>query len=151
MPLAAVIATPRTHRDALSAALLAAELNEPFDLVHTPSVVFAELFTAVQVLRKSVPFATFRLLRRISCDDRDELRVGAARALANFAEIYPDRVEELLLPLACDPSRRVRNAAAETLARLLTVAPELPERWRWHPDRAVAVLDKARRFAAKRG
>jgi hypothetical protein len=139
------------RRDPLSAALLAAELNEPFDLTQTPPVVFAELFASVKALRASVPFATFRLLSRLASDTRDLLREGAARALTGFTEIYPARVEETLLILACDSSRRVRTAAAETLARLLPLVPDIADRWRWHPDRAVAVLDRARRFASQKG
>lgn len=150
MPLPA----PVEHQsDVMAAALCAAELNEPFDLVHTPSVIFAELFAAVQRLRDLVPYATLRLLSRLGNDPRDELRTGVARALAGFVELYPTRVEELLLPLACDSCRRVRAAAAETLATLLASLedPEaLTARWRWHPDRAVDVLDRARKSLQKR-
>jgi hypothetical protein len=138
--------------DTLAAALCAAELNEPFDLVHTPSLAFAELFGNVQQLRTLVPFATFRLLSRLGGDERDEVRAGAAKALQSFVDVYPDRVEDVLLQLACDPVRRVRNAAAETLAKLLRVLPnptELVDRWRWHPDRATDVLDRARKSLAK--
>ena len=141
-----------TRPDALALALCAAELNEPFDLVHTPASALAELFGAVGQLRAIVPFATVRLLARLSSDERDEIRVGVARGLAAFVDVYPDRVEELLLPLACDPARRVRAAAADTLAKLLAAVPDVEaviERWRWHPDRAVEVLEKARK-AAKR-
>src|SRR4051794_385901 len=64
---------PQTE-DTVAAALLAAELNEPFDLVHAPPFAFAELFGNVRQLSALVPFATFRLLARLSCDDRDEIR-----------------------------------------------------------------------------
>jgi HEAT repeats len=149
MPLPAPLGVD-ARPDLMCAALCAAELNEPFDLVHTPSVMLAELFHAVPRLRQLVPFATFRLLARLGNDPRDEVRVGTARALAEFVEMYPERVEELLLPLACDPSRRVRTAAVEPLAALLARQPEmLAERWRWHPDRAVEVLERARKQLAK--
>jgi hypothetical protein len=143
---------PQTQ-DTVAAALCAAELNEPFDLVHAPQVALAELFANVQQLSALVPFATFRLLARLSCDDRDEVRVGVTRALGSFVGMYPDRVEELLLPLSCDPARRVRNAAVDTLSMLLRVLPDpenLVERWRWHPDRAVDVLEKAKKLNQKR-
>jgi hypothetical protein len=140
-------------QDTIAAALCAAELNEPFDLVHAPAFAFAELFGNVRQLTALVPFATFRLLARLSCDDRDEIRKEVVHALASFVSLYPDRVEELLLPLSCDPSRRVRQAAAETLSALLAALadPEnLIERWRWHPDRAVDVLEKAKKLTAKK-
>jgi hypothetical protein len=151
MPLAAV--APSSRQDTIAAALCAAEANEPFDLVHVPSGAFSEFFGAVHRLRALVPFATFRLLTRLVNDERDELRVGAAHALAFFADLHPDPVEALLLPLACDSTRRVRAAAAETLAWLLRLLPDpepLIERWRWHPDRAVDVLAKARKAAASK-
>jgi HEAT repeat protein len=139
------------RRDLLSAALCAAELNEAFDLDHTPSLVWAELFANVYRLRDLVPCATLRLLGRLAGDARDEVRVGAARALGAFTDSDPDRVETALLPLACDPSRRVRAAAAETLGLLLRAigdVSDLIERWQWHPDRAAEVLSRARRCLA---
>jgi hypothetical protein len=154
MPLPALAprALPR-RPDVMAAALCAAELNEPFDLVHTPSVELAELFPAAPRLRELVPCATFRLLTRLCNDPRDELRAGTARALGEFAALYPDRVEDLLLPLACDPCRRVRTATVDSLAALLRALPrpdELVERWRWHPDRALDVLERARKITKKR-
>jgi hypothetical protein len=149
MPLPAPLALLQGP-DVMAAALCAAELNEPFDLVHTPSVMLGELFPAAPRLRALVPYATFRLLTRLCNDPRDELRAGTARALGEFVGLYPDRVEELLLPLACDPSRRVRAAAAEALAALLGPDPDaLVERWRWHPDRAVECLERARKLLKK--
>jgi HEAT repeats len=152
MPLPAILSLP-DRPDLMAAALCAAELNEPFDLVHTPSVMLAELFREVPRLRALVPYATFRLLARLANDPRDELRAGVARALAEFVELYGPGVEELLLPLACDPCRRVRTASAETLAELLRRLPgeeELAERWRWHPDRALEVLERAKKLVKKR-
>ena len=136
----------------MAAALCAAELNEPFDLQHTPSVMLAELFIAVHRLRDLVPYATFRLLGRLAGDSREELRVGVARSLAAFVELYPARVEELLLALGCDSCRRVRAAAAETLAELLRQPHReaLLERWSWHPDRALEVLNRAKKLVQKR-
>ena len=147
MPMLAALPVP-TRRDVLSSALCAAELNEPFDLDHTPSVVWTELFGSVEILRALVPCATLRLIGRLASDERDEIRVGAARALGSFVGADPERVESLLLPLACDSSRRVRTAAAETLGKLLAAlddADELINRWLWHPDRAAEVMARARR------
>jgi hypothetical protein len=153
MALPALLQSYPQTQDTIAAALCAAELNEPFDLVHAPPFALAELFGNLHQLTALVPFATFRLLARLSCDDRDEVRVGVTRGLANFVALYPERVEELLLPLSCDPSRRVRSAAVDTLSMLLRVLPdpdELIERWRWHPDRAVDVLEKAKKLSKKR-
>jgi hypothetical protein len=73
-----------------------------------------------------------------------------AKALAWFVELYPDRVEELLLLLACDPCRRVRHAAATTLATLLPAVDnfrKLMEVWLTeHPERAQKTLLAARRW-----
>jgi hypothetical protein len=151
--LVAVRASQIESRDFVAAALCAAELNEPFDLAHAPTIAFVELFFAVQHLRNVVPYATFRLLTRLSSDERDELRVGVARALGHFVNIYPEKMEDLLLPLACDPARRVRAAAVEALSLLLLDSPhpeEIVERWRWYPDRAVDVLERARKSLNKR-
>jgi hypothetical protein len=151
MPLPALLGSPAP--DLMAAALCAAELNEPFDLEHTPSALLSELFRETARLRGLVPCATFRLLARLANDRRDELRAGTARALAEFVQLYPTRVEELLLPLACDSSRRVRAAAAETLAALLEHLPDrepLLERWRRHPDRALDVLERASRLLVKK-
>jgi hypothetical protein len=114
--------------DLMAAALCAAELNEPFDLAQTPSVMFAELFLAVHRLRELVPYATVRLLTRLGNDPRDELRAGTARALGDFVDIYPARVEKLLLSLACDPSGPVRAAAAGTLSATLRKARKNPKK-----------------------
>ncbi|HEX4513317.1 MAG TPA: hypothetical protein VH054_07265 [Polyangiaceae bacterium] len=130
-------------------ALCAAEFGEPFDLARLPAQALRNLFEAVPQLAVSVPFATERLLARLAADGRVEVRVEAAKNLASFVELYPERVEELLLLLSCDPNRRVRHAASETLAVLL---PRTPDPWRlietWeneHPDRAREALRNARR------
>ena len=143
MPL---VARSRPSRS-LAAALCAAELGEPFAFDRAPEIA-PELFSAIAALRVSVPFATLRLLGRLACDDHPDVRAGVARALPWFADLYPDRVEQLLLPLACDSARAVRAAAVDALADLLESAPaaqDIVDRWQWHPDRAREVLDRARR------
>ncbi len=140
-------ASPVPPADPLATALCAAELGEPFDLEHAPASLTRELFAAVPKLRVCVPFATLRLLARLQGDDRAEVRLGVARALPWFAELYPSRVEELLLPLSCDANAKVRAATVETLADLLELADDpgpIIERWQWHPDRARDVLKRAR-------
>jgi hypothetical protein len=132
----------------VSAALCAAELGESFDLARVPRAQVAEFFAAVPSLRRTVPFATLRLLARLGHDDRVDLRAATARALAAFVDWYPSAVEGLLLPLACDPRRQVRHASAETLAQLLLGHADparLIEIWQAHPDRARDVLAQARR------
>jgi HEAT repeats len=130
-------------------ALCAAEFGESFDLARLPPQTLKDLFAAVPQLAVSVPFAMVRLLARLATDARVDVRMEAAKNLAQFVEIYPERVEELLLLASCDPSRKVRAAAAETLAALL---PRIPDPWRlietWeneHPDRAREALRSARR------
>jgi hypothetical protein len=89
-----------------------------------------------------------RLLSRLANDERCDARAEAAGALGWFVDLYPERVEALLLPLACDVSRQVRAAAAETLAELIPVAANphrLVEQWQSHPERAREVLQAARR------
>jgi hypothetical protein len=140
--------------DPLVVALYAAEVGEPYDIGRAPSELWRGLFDAVPKLRRTVPFATFRLLGRLITDARWEVRAGVAQALPWFAEVYPDRIEELLLPLACDPSRRVRTAAAEALAVILrgcANAETIMSRWQTqHPDRAREVMERARALAARR-
>ena len=133
-------------------ALCAAEFGESFDLARLTPQSLRDLFAAVPQLAVSVPFATVRLLARLTTDGRVDVRVEAAKNLGSFVDIYPERVEELLLLLSCDPSRRVRHAAGETLALLL---PRMPDPWRlietWeneHPDRAREALRNARRTLA---
>ena len=133
----------------VSRALCAAEFGESFDLSRLPPNALQDLFAAVPQLQVSVPFATLRLLARLATDTRVDVRMEAAHGLGHFVEIYPEKVEELLLLLACDPSRKVRAAAAATLAALL---PRLADPWRlietWqneHPDRAREALRVARR------
>ncbi|HEY2743810.1 MAG TPA: HEAT repeat domain-containing protein [Polyangia bacterium] len=137
-----------TNEDALAAALLAAELGEPHLASRLSSDVLRELFSSVPELHLSVPYATLKLLARLACDGRTEVRAQTARALGWFVDAYPDRIEELLLLLACDSSRKVRAAAAESLADLIPRANdpwELIEQWNTHPDRAREVLEVARR------
>src|SRR5581483_890728 len=133
--------------DPLAAALCAAELGEPFDLDHASTDLWRELFSAVPKLRVCVPFATLRLWARLAGDPRAEVRIGVARALPWFAEAYPERVEEILLPLACDSSGKVRAASVGALTDLLELSADpwpIIERWQWHPDRAREVLARAR-------
>lgn len=134
--------------DQLTAALCAAELGEPFDFNRFHAQQFRELFAAVPALRVSVPFATLRVLSRLCNDGRVEVRTATARALAEFIDCYPARVEELLFLLACDSSRKVRHAAAETLAKLIPASNDpwrIIEAWQDHPDRARDTLKLARR------
>jgi len=137
-----------TTEDTLAAALLAAELGEPFDAQRLPLEALQELFSSLPELHVSVPYATLKLLSRLANDGRVDVRAQTARALGWFVDAYPDRVEELLLVLACDSSRKVRAAAAESLADLIPRANdpwELIEHWNAHPDRAREVLKTARR------
>jgi hypothetical protein len=99
-------------------------------------------------LHVSIPYATLKLLARLAADGRVDVRAQTARALGWFVDLYPKRVEELLLVLACDSSRKVRAAAAESLADLIPAVNdpwELIEEWNRHPDRAREVLRTARR------
>ena len=137
-----------TTEDTLAAALLAAELGEPFDAQRLPVEALQELFSSLSELHVSVPYATLKLLSRLANDGRVDVRAQAARALGWFVDHYPERVEELLLLLACDSSRKVRAAAAESLADLIPRANdpwELIEHGNAHPDRAREVLKTARR------
>jgi HEAT repeats len=134
--------------DSLAAALLAAELGEPYDTPRMPNEALRELFTSMNELHVSVPCATVKLLSRLANDGRVEVRAHTARALGWLVDAYPQRVDELLLLLACDTSRKVRAAAAESLADLIPSANdpwEIIEAWNTHPDRARRVLEAARR------
>lgn len=134
--------------DALAAALLAAELGEPCDTQRLGADALRELFTSMNELHVSVPYATLKLLSRLANDGRVDVRMQTARSLGWFVEAYPKRVEELLLLLACDSSRKVRAAAAESLADLIPRANDpwaIIESWNAHPDRAREVLAQARR------
>lgn len=145
MPL---LARKKDPTDVLAGALLAAELGEPTDTARLSADVLRELFESIAELRVAVPYATIKLLSRLASDGRVEVRAQTARALGWFAEIYPDRVEELLLVLSCDASRKVRHAAAESLADLLPVVDDplqMLEEWQAHPDRARETLQLARR------
>jgi HEAT repeat protein len=137
-----------TTEDALAAALLAAELGDSFDTQRLSPEALRELFSSLAELHVSVPYATLKLLSRLTNDGRVDVRAATARALGWFVEAYPHRVEELLLVLACDTSRKVRSAAAESLADLIPRANDpwqLIEQWNGHPDRARRVLEAARR------
>jgi hypothetical protein len=143
-----ILARKMSTTDVLAAALLAAELGEPCDTQRLPAEALSELFSSMNELHSSIPFATMRLLSRLASDGRVDVRAQAARALGWFVDAYPDRVEELLLVLACDSSRKVRAAAAESLADLIPAANDpwsIIEAWNEHPDRAREVLEKARR------
>jgi hypothetical protein len=126
--------------DLLCAALYAAEVGAPFDVLHAPEALLDEIFRMVPRLRATVAYAAARLLARLSTHPRGEVREGVARALPVFADLYLERVEELLLVLACDPQARVRAAAEDALERVLARLAELSdlvplvERWRAHPD-----------------
>jgi hypothetical protein len=135
------------RQDPLAAALLAAEMDEPYAYDRLPITAIVELAESVKTLRVSVPFATLRLLARLAHDERTEVRAQIARLLTWFADLYPERVEQLLMPMACDVNRKVRAAVAESLADLLESlpAPEaLIDRWERLPDRGREVLDAAR-------
>jgi hypothetical protein len=135
------------EEDALAAALLAAELNQPFALEDLPGPLIRELFQAMPQLRVSVPFAAMRLLQRLATHGRNDIRFNVARALPYFADLYPDAVEQALLPLACDSLRKVRGVAAEALADLLEVSPDpraIIARWQRQPEKAREVLERAR-------
>src|SRR4051812_48690602 len=108
---------PKT--DPLAAALLAAELDEPYPYDRLPLTSITELVESVKTLRVSVPFATIRLLTRLAQDSRAEVRLQVAHLLTWFADLYPDRVEQLLMPLACDSTKKVRTAVTESLADLI--------------------------------
>jgi hypothetical protein len=139
---------PAKARDPLAAALLAAELSEPFPFDKLPTASLRELFDGMSGLRISVPFATMNLLERLSEDLRAEVRAGVARSLPWFADLYPERAEKLLMPLANDAARKVRSSVAESLADLLesSTAPwSLIARWERLSERARDVLKTARK------
>jgi HEAT repeats len=143
-----ILARKLSTTDALANALLAAELGEPCDTQRLPPEALRELFSSMQELHVSVPYATLKLLARLASDGRVDVRAQAARALGWFVEAYPERVEELLLVLACDSSRKVRAAAAESVADLIQRGHDpwaVIEAWNEHPDRARQVLLEARR------
>lgn len=122
----ALLACKSETMDVLAEALLAAELDHPYDTARLPPEALRELFEAIAVLRAIVPFATLRLLGRLAGDGRLEVRARVAEALGRFAADYPDPVAPLLARLACDTSRRVRAAAAESIAELL---PDADDPW----------------------
>jgi hypothetical protein len=143
-----MLARKNSTTDVLAAALLAAELGEAYDTQRLPTEVLRELFTSMDELHVSVPYATLKLLSRLANDGRVDVRAHTARAIGWFVDAYPKRVDELLLLLACDTSRKVRAAAAESLADLIPRANdpwEIIEAWNTHPDRAREVLKAARR------
>jgi hypothetical protein len=143
-----MLARKNSTTDALAAALLAAELGDPYDTQRLPTEALRELFSSMNELHVSVPYAALKLLSRLANDGRVDVRTQTARALGWFVVGYADRVEELLLLLACDTSRKVRAAAAESLADLIPAANDpwgIIEAWNAHPDRAREVLKAARR------
>src|SRR3954466_11010181 len=103
MPL---LARKSSTTDALAAALLAAELGEPCDTQRLPAEALGELFSSMNELHVSVPYAALKLLARLATDGRVDVRAQTARALGWFVDAYPKRVDELLLLLACDTSRK---------------------------------------------
>jgi hypothetical protein len=139
---------PTGGSDPLSAALLAAELGEPFAYDRLTLAVVSELFDSMAELRISVPYATLNLLGHLAQDLRAEVREGVAQALAWLVDLYPDRVEQLLRKLALDGAREVRTAVAEPLADLLVSSPaprDVVARWSRLPDLGRDVLAAARR------
>lgn len=139
---------PARARDPLAAALLAAELCEPFAFASLSLPVLRELFDGMSGLRVSVPYATMNLLDKLREDQRAEVRAGVARSLPWFADLYGERVEKLLMALAVDASRKVRTAVSEALADLIesSTAPwTLIARWERLPERARDVLKTARK------
>jgi hypothetical protein len=103
-------------RDALAAALCAAELGEPTGPFSVELVT--DLFAALPKLERTVPYATLRLLGRLSRDRRAEVRAAVARALPQFFPLYADEAEALLRRLAGDEHRGVRTTAADAFATL---------------------------------
>src|SRR5579884_2363157 len=76
--------------DVLAAALLAAELGEPYDTQRIDGEALRELFSSMAELHVSVPFATLRLLGRLANDARVDVRAETARALGWFVDQYPE-------------------------------------------------------------
>ena len=147
-PSAAAAVVPATSHDPLATALCAAELGEPSGGEPAPAQLVRELFDAMPQLRVSVPFATLQLLSRWSRDERPEVRASVAQALPWLVELYPERVEQILLALACDNWRKVRQAVTESLADALESSTNpwaLIARWERHPERAREVLSAARK------
>lgn len=120
MAIAARIAPPplppRNEVD-LPSALCAAELGEPVELKRAP-MVMREILRSATKLRASVPYATLKLLERLSSDERSDVRANVAEALPHFADAYPKQVDGILRTLASDSNRRVRSAALATLATI---------------------------------
>jgi hypothetical protein len=108
---------------ALARALCAVELSEPIAPAQLPIDALRELFNATVLLRDSVPFATVGLLACLAGDGRVDVRTRAAEALADFVDLYPERIEVLLLKLSNDVSRKVRWAATASLAALQSRRP----------------------------
>ena len=67
-------------------ALLAAELGEPFDTQRLAPETLRELFSSLDELHVSVPYATLKLLSRLANDGRVEVRAQAARAIGWFVD-----------------------------------------------------------------
>ena len=134
--------------DRLASALCAAELGEPLDGDGDEASLAAELVSGIARLRATVPFATLCLLARLTPSRSVEVRAQVARALPWLADLYPERVEELLALLACDASRLVRAAVSTALAEVLLLVRDprsLIERWEKTPPRAREALRSARR------
>jgi hypothetical protein len=133
--------------DRLASALCAAELGEPWGESDDASLA-AELAPAIARLRATVPFATLCLLGRLTLSRSPEVRAQVARVLPWLADLYPERVEQLLEPLACDGHRLVRAAVDGALAEILLLARDpraIIERWEAKSAHPREALRRARR------
>ncbi len=110
----------RTSRalEVLPEALFAAEMGEPYDFDRSALAYVDELFSAVPELRDKVPFATLRLLERLTDHALVSVRCQTANTLIHLESIYPEEVIRLLMKLAGDPARRVRKTATAKLEHL---------------------------------
>jgi hypothetical protein len=94
--------------------------------------------------RATVAFAAVRLVAALLEGADEELRTRAVTALIPFADLYPERVEELLLSVVEERGLAIRAAHLEALCALLAVQPHpmlLVERW-------IATSPAARRAVA---
>jgi hypothetical protein len=139
--------SPPSGPEELARALVATELVAPYRL--NDEVSIARLLRENGChLRKIVPYAALRLVERLATSGRVEVRSLAAESLRPFIDLYPERVEALLLRLCADSSRRVRAACREPLAALLLSSRErrrLVERFDKRSKETKEVLAEARR------
>jgi hypothetical protein len=128
--------------DALTAAELGAEaVALPRETVHR------FLDEAVH-FRRSVAYASLKLIARLAGDREAQVRARAAAALVDFADLYEAEVERITLAAAEDPVPSVRAAASAALSALLDGSREpelLAERWRARSPMCREALQRARR------